>query len=180
MRAALTIVLLSAGCFVQADPAPPPAATAPASTGPAHSGGGYGGSGYGGGVTVGDGIPVEQIAGHWAGREWGDLYVRASSDGNVWGVYPHDTGTVVGRVDPDGVFRGWWCEAPSRQPPGDAGDVEWRFGRGADGTLQLDGRWRYGSEGTFRENWDLTWTDAAVDPALASRFDDASQFCLHP
>ena len=120
-------------------------------------------------------VTAADVVGHWTG-DWGDLYLRADADGTVRGVYPHDTGTVMGRID-NGVFHGWWCEVPSRKPSQDAGVVEFTFVR-AGNDFNLDGRWKYGTdEETWRENWDLRWVDGNVDPALASRFDDASQFC---
>ena len=122
-------------------------------------------------------VVAAEVTGHWTG-DWGDLYLRPEADGTVRGVYPHDTGSVVGRIEA-GVFRGWWCEAPSRQPTADAGDVELTFMRG-EGGLAVDGRWRYGTDGAWHDDWDLHWVETPVDAALVARLDDPAQFCAHP
>src|SRR6185436_20934539 len=96
-------------------------------------------------------VKPEQVTGHWSSEPWGDMYFDVQPDGTAHGVYPHDLGAVTGKLGEDGVFRGWWCEAPSRQPDGDAGDVEFRFVRADDGHWQLDGHWRYGTTGEWHE-----------------------------
>ena len=185
-----------AGCIVQ--PVPPPTAPVTAPGGPppgggaAYGGAAYGGAAYGGtaaqptgaygGATYGSAnpggrIPAAEIVGHWTG-DWGDLYLTVDRDGTVRGVYPHDTGTITGRMRGD-VLYGWWCEAPSRQPSRDAGVVELRFGRDASG-LYVDGRWRYGADGGWHEDWDLRWVRTPVDQGLLRRLDDPSQFCRGP
>jgi len=122
-------------------------------------------------------VAPPDIVGHWGG-DWGDLWLIVDPDGTVRGVYSHDQGTVTGRLA-DGVFRGWWCEAPSRQPDHDAGPVEFTFTR-REGGIDLDGRWRYANETEWRENWDVRWIEGWVDPAANDRFDDPSQFCTAP
>jgi len=113
-------------------------------------------------------------SGYWSG-DWGRLVL--AEDGR--GAYDHDDGTVMGAMQGD-TFVGWWCEVPSRAPDQDAGEVELRFVEAADGTTSIDGRWRYGTDGGWREDWDLTW-DVGEPPAeLVARFDDPSAFCAHP
>jgi hypothetical protein len=121
-------------------------------------------------------VLASEIGGYWTG-DWGELVLR-EVDGEIRGVYSHDQGTVTGTFD-GGVFRGWWCEVPSRSPSGDAGDVEFRFSRGSD-ALALDGRWRYGSEGEWREDWDLGLSAGTPPAPLSARFDDAGAFCRAP
>jgi hypothetical protein len=112
------------------------------------------------------------------------MVLRAgTTPGQVIGVYAHDEGTVSGTYDAaTRTFTGWWCEAPSRAPTNDAGDVEFRFsGATADGRADtLDGRWRYASSGAFSEDWDLTRASTAPPEALTSRFAQASTFCSKP
>ena len=177
MRAIYIGVFAFAACIVQ--PAPPVTGPASPHGAPAYGGATYGGATYGGTTAANPGgtIAAQQLVGHWTG-DWGDLYFSIDADGTARGVYPHDTGTILGRIDND-VFRGWWCEAPSRQPTSDAGDVELRFSRDANGLL-IDGRWRYGASGGWRENWDLRWVETPVDAALMARLGAASQFCRKP
>jgi hypothetical protein len=121
-------------------------------------------------VTRGD------LLGVWSG-DWGTMVLRSGGDGLVVGAYDHDEGTVTGHMV-NGVFEGWWCEAPSREPANDAGLVEFRFANGSE--LSLDGRWQYGAKDRWRENWDLT-KDASPPPAaLEARFDDPTAFCSVP
>jgi len=81
-------------------------------------------------------IVKEDIVGHWEG-DWGTMYLK-NMGGKVRGVYTYDDGRVIGTFA-DGVFTGWWSEAPSRTPPSDAGAVEFTFIR-REGSLALDGR----------------------------------------
>jgi hypothetical protein len=118
-------------------------------------------------------VTAPDIVGFWTG-DWGRLVLREQG-GEIQGVYSHDQGTLTGTLEA-GVFRGWWCEVPSRAAPRDAGDVEFRFAR-TGGGLDLDGRWKYGSEGDWREDWDLAHSSEPPPEALVSRFDDASAFC---
>jgi hypothetical protein len=91
------------------------------------------------------------------------MYLAVAPHRGVRGAYVHDDGVLIGRWD-GAVLHGWWCELPSRAPPGDAGEVEMRFTRGARG-LRLDGRWRYGSaSSTWHDDWDANPVDMAVEP----------------
>jgi hypothetical protein len=126
-------------------------------------------------------IPAKEVEtaleGHWAG-DWGDMVLRKVGD-EYWGVYLHDTGTVVLRRAADGVYRGWWSEVPSREPPNDAGEVEFRFAW--TGTaLSLDGQWRYGVTGAFKADWDLAHVTTPVPAGLEERFADVASFKRHP
>jgi hypothetical protein len=118
-----------------------------------------------------------QVAGFWTGN-WGQLVLR-DQGGKLVGAYTHDKGTVSGALRGD-TFVGWWCETPSRQPSNDAGDVELTFVTKPDGSREIDGRWRYGTEGEFREDWDLTWNTGQPPAELVARFDDAAAFCAKP
>jgi len=125
-------------------------------------------------------IEAKDVDGHWRSDEWGDMYLETDASGLTRGVYPHDLGTVQGRIE-DGVFVGWWCEAPSRQQPGDAGAVEFTFMRDPSGSLSLDGRWKYGAdEPQWRENLDLVLVDDPVDEATRKRLENPSEFCKPP
>ena len=115
--------------------------------------------------------------GYWSSNFGGHVF-RAVDD-DWWAVYNHDLGTLRGRWSGD-VFRGWWCEEPSRLPPRDAGEIELRRRVGDDGTPRLEGRWRYGREGAWRDDWHAGWVDDPTPPELLARFEDPFQFCPEP
>jgi hypothetical protein len=127
-------------------------------------------------ATVPSDIVVDDIEGLWTG-DWGTM-VLEESDGVVRATYTHDEGTIVGTFE-NGVVRGWWSEVPSREEPNDAGDVEFRFTKASDG-VALDGRWRYGTDGEFSEDWDLDRSDDPPPEELLERFDDEDAFVPHP
>jgi hypothetical protein len=132
-------------------------------------------------VTTGGGsAALNPVVGYWTG-DWGEMVLRAgSSPLEVIGVYAHDDGTVKGTYDPaTKTFTGWWCEAPSRAPTSDAGDVEFRFSGSTSQGLSdtLDGKWRYASSGAFSDDWDLRRSASEPPPALTARFSQTSTFC---
>lgn len=117
-----------------------------------------------------------EVAGFYDG-DWGQMVIR-EKDGKMLAAYSHDEGTIVGTLQGD-TLVGWWCEVPSRAPDGDAGDVELKFVT-RDGKKAIDGKWRYGAQEDFRDDWDIEWSDGQPDPALVKRFDDAAAFCPKP
>ncbi len=121
--------------------------------------------------------PAATIVGTWRG-DFGVLVMRPVGD-ELWGVYVHDEGTVRGRIVGD-RFIGWWCEPPSRRPPGDAGDVEMQVIVDSDGVRAVAGRWRYGAEGDWDDRWDLTAAPEPPPAALTDRFADTAAFCTRP
>jgi hypothetical protein len=123
-------------------------------------------------------VQAEEVEGHWSG-DWGDLYLETDAEGVTRGTYQYRRGTVLGRLE-DGRFVGWWCEEPSRQPDPDAGDVELTFIRRANGTLAVDGRWRFGTSGDWNENWDLELVDTPIDEETKARLQNDGEFCEHP
>jgi hypothetical protein len=128
-------------------------------------------------VAISEAVTPEDIAGAWSGQT--TLLLRAVGD-EVHGAYAHDEGTVVATFD-DGVLRGWWSEQPSRAPNSDAGEFEFRFRRGMDGTVtSIDGRWRYGPEGHWREDWDFGRALEEPPMELEERFAQPDLFVQHP
>jgi hypothetical protein len=125
--------------------------------------------------SLGDsGLFVRDVLGFYSG-DWGDMLLRQVGD-EVWGAYTYNEGTVVGSIA-DGAFRGWWSEAPSQG----SGEVEFRWTRTEAGQVALDGRWRRGVDGTWREDWDVELvTDRDPAPELEARFDDTTLFQRHP
>ncbi len=125
------------------------------------------------------GILVGEVLGFYSG-DWGDMVLRQVGN-EVWGVYDHDQGTIVGTVQ-GGALVGWWSEVPSRSPSNDAGEVEFRWVRtDAGGGILLDGRWKYGTNDSWREDWDIGLvTDRQPSSELLARFNDPNQFPRHP
>jgi hypothetical protein len=122
--------------------------------------------------------PVDPgFAGHWTSSQWGEHYIVVEGS-TVRIVYVHDDGRVLGTLDGTTV-TGWWTEAPSRQPTRDAGDVTFTLTE-TNGTRTVDGTWRYGAEGTTRQNWDLVWVDATIPPDIATKLADDAGFSAHP
>jgi eukaryotic-like serine/threonine-protein kinase len=101
-------------------------------------------------------IPLRDLPGAYGGH-FGRMQVRVNRDGTVWGAYSHDTGFVQAELRGDRLV-GWWCELPSRQPPGDAGEFEMQVSRNDRGQIFLDGRYRYGRVGQWDETWNMTGT----------------------
>ncbi len=93
-------------------------------------------------------------------------------------IYAHDDGRTVGTTS-GSTMTGWWNQAPSRQPTADAGTVEFTL-TGTGDKRTIDGKWRYGPDGTLRENWDLVWVDDVIPADIAAKFNDAALFIAHP
>jgi hypothetical protein len=132
-------------------------------------------------VKAGDkenGFSTAALVGVWNSDVFGVIVFRDTPEG-VRGVYRERQGTLVGQISADGVLRAWWCEAPTRQPLDDAGEVEWRLVDTPNGEVAF-GSWRYGTEEAFRGGWDLEKVGGPEPPDIAPRFDDAAAFCRHP
>ena len=80
------------------------------------------------------------------GRAWhvnfGEMLLHVDGDGTAYGVYDQGGGILTGRYAGD-RFTGWWCQAPSRRGPDEAGRVELHFVRG-DSRILVEGVWTYG------------------------------------
>jgi hypothetical protein len=125
------------------------------------------------------GLSVGDILGYYSG-DWGQMVLRKSGS-EIWGVYEYRDGALIGELNAEGVFIGWWTQLPSRAGL-DAGEVEFRWSRVADGSvIALDGRWRYGSDGEWLENWDiLRVTDRSAPTWLSDRFERIDDFKRRP
>jgi hypothetical protein len=124
------------------------------------------------------GLRVSDILGFYSG-DWGDMLLRKQGS-EIWGTYQYDGGTIVGNITAEGVFVGWWSQLPSRSGT-DAGEVEFRWSQTSGTAIALDGRWRWGTNGAWQENWDINLvTDRAAPNDLITRFDNPSDFKRHP
>ncbi|MEZ4363234.1 MAG: serine/threonine-protein kinase [Kofleriaceae bacterium] len=99
-------------------------------------------------------VPWQALSGFYRGH-FDRMALQVTADGAVLGAYAHDEGFVQGELRGDRLV-GWWCEAPTRRPPADAGEFEMRVSRDEAGTVFLDGRYRYGRSGQWDETWNLT------------------------
>jgi hypothetical protein len=122
-------------------------------------------------------VAVAEALGFYSG-DWGAMVLRMVGS-EVHGTYSHDQGTIVGTFR-EGVLYAWWAEVPSREPTNDAGECEFRFIRKSTGRVAIDGRWRYGTQGDWREDWDIDQVDGMPPAELVARFMDASAFRKHP
>jgi hypothetical protein len=113
-----------------------------------------------------------------SGGDWGAMVLRRYG-AEVVGVYQYNEGTVVGEINDQGVFVGWWSQLPSRAGF-DAGEVEFRWSSNSSG-IAFDGRWRWGTSGTWYENWDATLvSDRAAPDELIAAFANVASFERHP
>ncbi len=117
------------------------------------------------------------MVGVWNSEDFGVVVFR-EVDGEIRGSYRYDSGTITGTVSA-GMFTGWWCEAPDREPPKQAGDTEFYLAE-AGGQRVLDGKWRYGTAEGLKESWDMRPVPGPEPADLAVRFDDPTAFCRHP
>jgi hypothetical protein len=135
-------------------------------------------------IELGDtGLSLSDVLGYYnasllSGGDWGAMILRQYGS-EVVGVYQYNEGTVVGEITSEGVFVGWWSQLPSRDGF-DAGEVEFRWSSSRSG-IEFDGRWRWGTSGSWYENWDASLvTDRAPPPELIAAFDDVANFKRHP
>jgi hypothetical protein len=88
----------------------------------------------------------------WTG-DWRTSYgmIRLTQQGNgtVTGDYDWDQGQISGIINGN-VLNGTWNEAPSRQAPTDAGQLQFTM---ADDCQSFAGQWRYGSSGDWSTDW---------------------------
>jgi hypothetical protein len=76
-------------------------------------------------------------------------------------------------------LRCWWSELPSRQPPNDAGEADFRIVEDR-GQIRLDSRWRYGADGPWNFDWQLIRAEVGKQPELEARFATPAEFVSHP
>lgn len=97
----------------------------------------------------------------WAGN-WNTYFgnMTLTQSGNeVVGTYEADNGRINGTVIGNRLV-GTWSDAPVYSPPTQAGDIEFNLSQDCN---SFSGRWRYGSEG----NWTNNWSGTRVLPAAA-------------
>jgi hypothetical protein len=110
-------------------------------------------------------LTARALAGVWNSDAYGVVVLRPRAS-ELRGTYRLADGTVRGKVGTDGVFRGVWCEHPTRKPghsddSSDAGLVEWRLLHTRDDGDIVSGTWSYGyqrrRDGSFEPDgsWDL-------------------------
>ena len=136
-------------------------------------------------------LTAERLEGVYNSDAYGTLVLRCHDDGRLHevrdcepgdrrmrGVYRYHDGTLSGEVV-DGVFRGWWTEAPARnRSTGYSGRVELRLWQTSDGPL-IAGDWSYGN-GSFEPGWDLEEIGGDPPHDLARRLNDPRYFFEAP
>jgi hypothetical protein len=121
------------------------------------------------------------LVGMWnSDGHYGDMDFRQVGD-EILATFRHDSGTIVGNISPDGIFRGWWCELPSRQAPVKAGEVEFRLLK-SGGTKRLYGLRLYGTaiQQSPTSDWALSWVGGLEPLDLTAQFNDPASFCRTP
>jgi hypothetical protein len=136
-------------------------------------------------------LTASRISGVWRSEAFGTIVLEPRGR-EIRGVYRLADGSIRGKIGPDGVFRGTWCEGPTRRPAAtaqdsDAGLAEWRLVRTASEGDVLVGSWRYGYErrGTsFAPDgaWDLRrlTADSAADLRQRLKADPPALTCQRP
>jgi hypothetical protein len=87
----------------------------------------------------------------WTGTwntDYGQMVLQQSGS-TVTGTYTSNQGQIQGTAS-GSKLTGTWSEAPSRAPPGDAGDIEFTM---SDDCNSFSGNWRYGSSGDWSGSW---------------------------
>ncbi|MBV9139345.1 MAG: toll/interleukin-1 receptor domain-containing protein [Pseudonocardiales bacterium] len=95
--------------------------------------------------------PWKRLQGHWYG-DWGNSYFLVVRD-SVRVVYDYRNGRILANIRGN-MISGWWAEEPTRQPPDNAGEVEFSLPDGGDAS-NLKGRWWYGSKNSKAKSWRL-------------------------
>lgn len=86
-------------------------------------------------------------SGQWSSN-WGSMeFVQRGRTVN--GGYTHDQGRINGKLY-NNKLVGTWSEAPTYSLPNDSGSVEFTM---SDNCRSFTGRWRYGFEGGWSEDW---------------------------
>ena len=135
-------------------------------------------------------LTADALEGVWSSDDYGTVVLRRRGD-EIRGVYRLANGAIRGRITPDGVFKGRWCEGPTRKPgagtggASDAGLVEWRLVDTKSSGRIVTGIWSYGydrrPDGTLEPDggWDLRRLrrDDALDLDERLRTDGEQVFC---
>jgi hypothetical protein len=129
------------------------------------------------GVLVDAGPSEVDLSGYYSGP-WDELVLR-KIDGEIWGTYTTNSGTLIGNITGPGVLQGWLSEMPSRNF--NAGEVELRWSPTNQTVTSLKGRWRWGTDGDWVDGWDFERVyDRQAPSELIDRFDSPSEFRRHP
>jgi hypothetical protein len=115
--------------------------------------------------------PVPTPAGQtgWGGT-WDSPYgkmVITVSGNQVTGAYEHSHGRFTGTISGN-TLRGVWAEEPSYRPPEESGDMELTLAADAQ---SFTGRWRYGSSGSWTDNWNGSRSPALKVPGAQGACD---------
>ena len=134
-------------------------------------------------------LTAQRLEGVYDSTAYGTLVLRCYDEGprhtvrkcgprdrRMRGVYRYYGGTLTGEFV-DGVFRGWWTEAPTHRG-NNSGRVELWLVTTSDGPL-IDGRWGY-QHGPLELGWDLEEIGGVTPPDLARRLQDPSTFREDP
>ena len=132
---------------------------------------------------------ANKINGYYESEKWGEMVIRIE-EGKVefLGSYNYRKGTVKGTYNPtNGVVTGTWCEEDKGVwgvGEGNKGEAEFIFVENdKNGRIKLEGKWRQGSSGSWKDDWDLFLiTDPSqkqvdLKDELDKRFSSQKMFC---
>jgi hypothetical protein len=119
--------------------------------------------------------PWKQLQGHWYG-DWGNIYLLVVGN-TVRAVYDYRNGRIAAKIR-DGVIEGWWTEEPTRQPPGNAGEVEFAL-PDSDDALRLAGQWWYGAKNLEVQPWHLEKVRNVIPPHIRVNLLRRSEFIIN-
>ena len=132
------------------------------------------------------GIIQDEISGYYDNPKWGEMVIRV--DGNDFlATYNYYKGTVKGSYNQDtGKVTAYWCEVWDGKRGGDEAEGQAQFIFIKDkstGKIRLDGKWRYGSDSKWKNDWDLdlikspSSTQQKIKGTLDKTFSQSGVFC---
>ncbi|GAA1987874.1 hypothetical protein [Microbacterium pumilum] len=129
---------------------------------------------------IADPASVPELTGEVWNSTWGDIVFDIRADGSFTAAYAYREGVVVGSVVGE-TLVGWWCEAPSRQPPAGAGEAQFRIYESPSG-VAIVGRWSFGLDtaDVGWEGWNATPLGSPPTADLQDRMARADELCASP
>ena len=116
-------------------------------------------------VDPGRPVTADEINGKAWHVNFGELRLHIEPDGTAYGVYDQHDGIQIGTFA-DGRWSGWWCQAPTRRAPDDAGPFELHFVRGDDRIL-IEGEYKYGDGRAAEWRKDFYGVELTTAPSYA-------------
>ena len=127
-----------------------------------------------------------KVSGFYYNPNWGEMVIRVEGT-KFRATYNYQKGTVKGTYNPTtGYVTAWWCEVWDSKRGGYKADGQAQFifiKNHSTGKIRLDGKWRYKTSGTWKQDWDLDLitspnsTQKKIKSTLDKRFSQSGVFC---